>query len=82
MSSTSRHAHSVYQGSTGIKNQTDPAKHAKLREIGLQPQVLMCRTEHSLDAELRQKLSMFCSVAPDAVIEFPRCRAQAFMKRR
>jgi CTP synthase len=43
---------------------------AKLREIGLQPQVLMCRTEHSLDAELRQKLSMFCSVAPEAVIEF------------
>jgi len=43
---------------------------AKLREIGLQPQVLMCRTEHQLDAELRQKLSMFCSVAPEAVIEF------------
>ncbi len=42
---------------------------AKLREIGLQPQVLMCRTEHALDAELRQKLSMFCSVAPEAVIE-------------
>jgi len=43
---------------------------AKLREIGLQPQVLMCRTEHPLDPELRQKLSMFCSVAPEAVIEF------------
>jgi CTP synthase len=43
---------------------------AKLREIGLQPQVLMCRAEHPLDAELRQKLSMFCSVAPEAVIEF------------
>jgi CTP synthase len=43
---------------------------AKLREIGLQPQVLMCRTEHPLDAEVRQKLSMFCSVAPEAVIEF------------
>jgi len=43
---------------------------AKLREIGLQPQVLMCRTEHSLEVDLRQKLSMFCSVAPEAVIEF------------
>jgi CTP synthase len=43
---------------------------AKLREIGLQPQVLMCRTEHPLDGELRQKLSMFCSVASEAVIEF------------
>ena len=42
---------------------------AKLREIGLQPQVLICRTELSLDAETRQKLSMFCNVSPQAVIE-------------
>ncbi len=42
---------------------------AKLREIGLQPQVLICRTEQPLDAEVRQKLSMFCNVSPQAVIE-------------
>jgi CTP synthase len=42
---------------------------AKLREIGLQPQVLLCRTEHALDLELRQKLSMFCNVSPRGVIE-------------
>ena len=42
---------------------------AKLREIGLQPQVLICRTERILDLDLRQKLSMFCSVAEKAVIE-------------
>jgi CTP synthase len=42
---------------------------AKLREIGLQAQVLLCRTEHPLDAELRQKLSMFCNVSPRGVIE-------------
>lgn len=42
---------------------------AKLREIGLQPQVLICRTERPLDYELRQKLSMFCSVSEKAVIE-------------
>ena len=42
---------------------------AKLREIGIQPQVLLCRTEHPLDAELRQKLSMFCNVSPRGVIE-------------
>jgi CTP synthase len=42
---------------------------AKLREIGLQPQVLICRTEKPLDAELRRKLSMFCSVSERAVIE-------------
>jgi CTP synthase len=42
---------------------------AKLREIGLQPQVLICRTERSLDRDVRQKLSMFCSVSEKAVIE-------------
>src|SRR6184192_3909773 len=42
---------------------------AKLREIGLQPQVLICRTEKPLDQEMRRKLSMFCSVSEKAVIE-------------
>jgi CTP synthase len=42
---------------------------AKLREIGLQPQVLICRTEKPLDRDIRRKLSMFCSVAEKAVIE-------------
>src|SRR5207248_8977272 len=36
---------------------------AKLREIGLQPQVLICRTEKPLDRDIRPKMSMFCSVA-------------------
>ena len=42
---------------------------AKLREIGLQPQVLICRSERPLDAEVRQKLSMFGNVPVNAVIE-------------
>jgi len=42
---------------------------AKLREIGLQPQVLICRTEKPLDHDIRRKLSLFCSVAEKAVIE-------------
>ncbi|PAZ00271.1 MAG: CTP synthetase [Spartobacteria bacterium AMD-G4] len=42
---------------------------AKLREIGLQPQVLICRTEMPLIEEVRQKLSLFCNVPLDAVIE-------------
>ena len=42
---------------------------AKLREIGLQPQVLICRTEKPLDQDVRRKLSMFCSVSEKAVIE-------------
>ncbi|MBV9127190.1 MAG: CTP synthase, partial [Verrucomicrobia bacterium] len=42
---------------------------AKLREIGLQPQVLICRCEHPLDDEIRRKLSMYCNIAPRAVVE-------------
>ena len=42
---------------------------AKLREIGLQPQVLICRAEQPLDRDVRRKLSMFCSVSEKAVIE-------------
>lgn len=42
---------------------------AKLREIGLQPQVLLCRTEHPLNQEVREKLSLFCNIPVDAVIE-------------
>ena len=42
---------------------------AKLREIGLQPQVLICRTERPLDRDVRRKLSMFCSVSEKAVVE-------------
>jgi CTP synthase len=42
---------------------------AKLREIGIQPHVLVCRTDHPLDDDLRNKLSMFCNVPAKAVIE-------------
>jgi len=42
---------------------------AKLREIGIQPHVLVCRTDHPLDNDLRDKLSLFCNVPVKAVIE-------------
>src|SRR5260221_440788 len=42
---------------------------AKLREIGIMPHVLVCRCERPLDKELRQKISMFCNVPLEAVIE-------------
>jgi CTP synthase len=42
---------------------------AKLREIGITPHILVCRCEQPLDKELRQKISMFCNVPYEAVIE-------------
>ena len=52
-----------------LKSKPTQQSVAKLREIGIQPHVLICRTEHSIDRELRAKLSMFCNVTPEAVIE-------------
>jgi CTP synthase len=42
---------------------------AKLREIGIAPNILIARTEKPLDKELRQKISLFCNVPFEAVIE-------------
>ena len=42
---------------------------AKLREIGIQPHMLVCRCDHPLDPDLRDKLSLFCNVPTTAVIE-------------
>jgi CTP synthase len=42
---------------------------AKLREIGIAPNILVCRCERPLELELRKKISMFCNVPQEAVIE-------------
>ena len=52
-----------------LKTKPSQQSIAKLREIGLHPQVLVCRCEHPLGDEVRQKLSMFCNVPVDAVVE-------------
>jgi len=41
----------------------------QLREIGIQPDILLCRTEVPLNRDIRQKLALFCNVREDAVIE-------------
>jgi CTP synthase len=41
----------------------------KLREIGIQPDVLICRTEQPMSAEMARKISLYCNVRPGAVIE-------------
>ncbi|MCS1408587.1 MAG: CTP synthase [Verrucomicrobia subdivision 3 bacterium] len=42
---------------------------AKLREIGVAPNILVCRCEKPINKELRQKMSLFCNVPFEAVIE-------------
>ncbi|MFN0126031.1 MAG: CTP synthase [Verrucomicrobiales bacterium] len=52
-----------------LKSKPSQQSVAKLREIGIQPQILVCRTERPIDQELREKLAIFCNVRVDAVIE-------------
>jgi CTP synthase len=50
---------------------TKPTQHSVglLRQIGIQPDILICRTEQSLSHEDRQKIALFCNVPIEAVIE-------------
>jgi CTP synthase len=50
---------------------TKPTQHSvsALREIGIQPDILMVRADRPLPAEERRKLSLFCNVRPSAVIQ-------------
>jgi len=58
-----------YIGAAG-ELKTKPTQHSvnKLREIGIQPNILLCRTDRYLPPELKAKIAMFCNVEKDAVI--------------
>ncbi|MBO5685604.1 MAG: CTP synthase [Alistipes sp.] len=50
---------------------TKPTQHSvkALLENGLQPDVLVLRAEHTLDAAIKRKIALFCNVMPEAVVE-------------
>lgn len=50
---------------------TKPTQHSvgTLREIGIQPDILICRTEKPLSGEIKEKISLFCNVRKEEVIE-------------
>ncbi len=56
-------------GSKELKSK--PTQHSvkELLSLGIQPDILVCRTETELPDEMKQKLSLFCNVSPDCVIE-------------
>jgi len=49
---------------------TKPTQHSvkELREIGIQPDILLCRTDRYLSPDLKSKIALFCSVPEEAVI--------------
>ena len=55
---------------TSAELKTKPTQHSvkELREIGIQPDILLCRTDRYLPKEIKGKIALFCSVAEDAVI--------------
>ncbi|MEW6468005.1 MAG: CTP synthase [Bacteroidota bacterium] len=59
-----------YLSTTG-ELKTKPTQHSvkMLLEYGVQPDVLVCRTEHHISKELKNKIALFCNVEPSAVIE-------------
>lgn len=59
-----------YLSTTG-ELKTKPTQHSVklLLEYGVQPDVLVCRTEHPINKDIRNKIALFCNVAPNAVIE-------------
>ncbi len=52
---------------------TKPTQHSvrELMQIGIQPDILVCRSEHALSADIRRKIALFCNVDFSCVIESP-----------
>ncbi len=50
---------------------TKPTQHSvkEMRSIGIQPDIIVCRTEHDIPRDLREKIALFCDVDVDAIIE-------------
>ncbi|MBR9979928.1 MAG: CTP synthase [Desulfatitalea sp.] len=58
-----------YIGTAG-ELKTKPTQHSvkELRSIGIQPDILLCRTDRYLSKEIKSKIALFCNVSTDAVI--------------
>jgi CTP synthase len=58
-----------YIGAAG-ELKTKPTQHSvrDLRSIGIQPDILLCRTDRFLDSDIKRKIALFCDVNEDAVI--------------
>jgi CTP synthase len=58
-----------YIGTAG-EVKTKPTQHSvkELRSIGIQPDILLCRTDQYLSREIKAKISLFCNVGVDAVV--------------
>lgn len=58
---------------TAQELKTKPTQHSvgTLREIGIQPDILLCRSDRPLTKALKDKIALFCNLSPDSVISAP-----------
>jgi CTP synthase len=56
-----------------VKTKPTQQSVAKLRELGIQPDIIICRTEAELDEDNRRKIAMFCNVDKKHVVAFRDC---------
>ena len=58
---------------TGGELKSKPTQHSvkQLQEVGIRPDILLCRTERQLDGAMRKKIALFCNVSSDAVFTSP-----------
>ncbi|MCK9223199.1 MAG: CTP synthase [Limnochordia bacterium] len=56
---------------------TKPTQHSvkELRSIGIQPDVIVCRSEHAIDKDVKEKIALFCDIQVDGVISNPNVRS-------
>ena len=57
--------------STAGELKTKPTQHSvkELRSIGIQPDIIVCRSEYALSEDLKEKIALFCNVEPECVIQ-------------
>lgn len=58
----------IWQQQAG-EDQTYPALCKELQSVGIQPDVLVLRTEHELSTNLKKKVALFCNVDENAVVQ-------------
>ena len=63
-----RHPHPVHRASGELK--TKPTQHSvnELREIGIQPDIIVCRSDRAISQDLKDKIALFTDVEPRAVV--------------
>ena len=62
---------SLIYASPGGENKSKPTQHSirKLQELGIQPDILICRTSQPMDDGIREKISLLCGIGQEYIVE-------------